>query len=44
MVTLLLKMKHPIKTKLYFFFTRLYDIGFPVDWIRDLLYNEDLYY
>lgn len=37
-------MKHKIKTPLYNFFTTLYDKGWPVDWISDLFYNEDLWY
>jgi len=41
-------MKHPIKTRLYNFFTRVYHWNIPIleqgaDIIRDWCYNEDMY-
>jgi len=40
-------MKHPIKTKIYYKATWLWDrlplLHVPLDWVRDITYNEDLY-
>lgn len=41
-------MKHPIKTKIYYKATWLWDrlpiwLGWTVQWIRDITFNSDLY-